>query len=111
MVSKLVELTGLAGFGTLFVLSEVISPELPVEVLKWGGLISLVSFMVVQNYRLDSRMAKAVERKDKEALEARARSDRIAADFSDAINNIASALKDRPCLVADSRVPDPKVKI
>jgi len=111
MVLKIVEMTGLAGCGVLFIMGDVVRQEFPIEVMKWGGLIALVSFMVAQNYRLDARMAKAVERKDREALEARARSDRLAVDFTDAVNTMAAALKDRPCLMTDSRIPDPKVKI
>ena len=115
-MTKLVELTGLAAYGLTVMFANAI-PVSGQGAVQYGGLIGLALYMVAQVYRQEKRMAKALDKKDEQLHAANARSERLAANFTDAIRDHGDAIKrltealcDRPCLVNDSRV-DHKVKV
>lgn len=117
MLARICEIVGLTGWATAYVLGDVTAGEPPIDIMKWGGLLALVIFMIGNQYRQGDRMGKAIDRKDAEILNANARAAGLAAEFTDAINlnseavkSLADALADRPCLANDSRVREPKVQ-
>jgi len=102
MLARVLEFAGLTGFGAAFIMSST-GPDLAqAEVIKWGGLFALVTFMVTQNYRQGLRMAKAIESKDRQIAKANAASARLSVDFTEAINRNSKALEDLTAVIGKS---------
>ncbi len=90
---RLLELTSLGIFGSCTILSNL--PSSP-AFLEYGSL-SVIAFMVIQNYR-QSKYAAERDDKKNERLE------ELTTKNTSALNRMAQALEDRPCLGGDQRL-------
>ena len=112
MLAATLQYAGLACYGATLILGEASVGNPPGEIMKVGGLLALVTFMIIQNYRQGDRMAKALDGKDEQMREANARAERLAvqasessAAFKDAIVNLTAVLEKRPCAMAERDRP------
>lgn len=76
---------------------------IPQWMLQFGAL-GLCSFMVLQNYNQQRALSGVIERKDREIASLVNRLETITLQNAKAMNRLAQALEDRPCLASDQRI-------
>lgn len=98
MIVKVCEISSLAVFAAAGVAADLVGPAIPWAdwIMRFGAL-GLCGFMVFQNYRQMRETNRVLNRKDAEIR-------RLSDNSVAAMNRIAEALEDRPCLAGDSRV-------
>lgn len=80
-----------------------------IEQLIQFGALGLCGYMVLMNYRDRDRMLKVLDKRDeyiREEIEARAQ---LMDKLTTAMNRISETLEDRPCILGDSRINQPKI--
>ena len=116
MIAKVAEMTSLGMFAAVS-MAEAITPALPRGPLLQLGALAIVGFMVAQNYRQRTKLGEALDRKDAEIQTAHQRANALAADFADAMQAQAEALKGlsdalarRPCVAGNKTHKGPNVQ-
>lgn len=104
ILAKAAEIIGLGLFAAVSMIQAAVE-GIPQGPLLQLGALGLVGFMVAQNYRQRANIDEVLDRKDAEIHKADARANRLAVEFTDAVNNLTATLAARPC-VAAAHEPD-----
>lgn len=101
MIARAIEITSL-GIFALASVAETFAASLPDASLLQFGALGLVGFMIAHEYRHRTHMAKVIEKKDAQVIEANERAARAAVGFTEAVDKMATTMAGRPCIAEDA---------